>query len=377
MGVRRKDIDWLRIFGILLLFPYHTARVFDANEANYVENITKIRAGEVFMNVTWPWFMPLLFLLAGISACYALKKRSGRAFIMERVQRLFIPLVLSTLLIVPIQGYLARLQEGTLHGGYLSYFFTQFLPDFSDLSGYHGTFTPAHLWFILYLFAISLVVLPILTAVLKRRAKAGVGTFGRLFEREWFLLILFIPLLLSEALPDIAGKNPFTFGLYYVIGFFIASNEASWKTIDRFKRLSAALVAVSAALFLVFQNLPYGTGDFSWQSILFGLIRNLYGWSTLLTMLAFARIFLNRGGRVLEYLSQAAFPVYVLHQSVLMVVAHFVVQWNMAAGAKFWLILFGALIASFAVYEVFRRIPPLRVVLGVKASKPKPVQVQT
>ena len=88
--MRRKDIDWLRIFGILLLFPYHTARVFDANEANYVENITKIRAGEVFMNVTWPWFMPLLFLLAGISAFYALKKRSGRAFIMERVQRLFI-----------------------------------------------------------------------------------------------------------------------------------------------------------------------------------------------------------------------------------------------------------------------------------------------
>ena len=220
-------------------------------------------------------------------------------------------------------------------------------------------------------------MLPILTAVLKRRAKAGVGTFGRLFEREWFLLILFVPLLLSEALPDIAGKNPFTFGLYYVIGFFIASNEASWKAIARFKWLSAALVAVSAALFLLFQNLPYGTGDFSWQSIVFGLIRNLYGWSALLTLLAFARVFLNRGGRVLEYLSQAAFPIYVLHQSVLMVVAYFVVPWDMSAGAKFWLILFGALIASYALYEVFRRIPPLRVVLGVKVSKPKPVQVRT
>lgn len=375
--MRRKDIDWLRIFGILLLFPYHTARVFDSTEANYVENLVKIRAGEVFMNLTWPWFMPLLFLLAGVSAFYALRKRSGREFVTERVQRLFIPLVLGILLIVPIQGYLARLQEGTLNGNYLQYLFTQFLPDFSEMSGYHGTFTPAHLWFILYLFVISLAVLPILTAVIKRRAKAGIGAFGRLFEREWFLLLLFVPLLASEALPDIAGKNPFYFGLYYVIGFFIASNDASWKAIDRIKWLSAALVAVSLALFLAFQNMAYGTGDFSWQSIVFGLIRNLYGWSALLAMLAFARIFLNRGGRILEYLSQAAFPVYVLHQSVLMVVAYFVVQWDMAAGAKFALILFGALVASFALYEIFRRVPPLRVVLGVKDAKPKPIQARS
>lgn len=29
MGERRREIDWLRNFGILLLFPFHAARVFD------------------------------------------------------------------------------------------------------------------------------------------------------------------------------------------------------------------------------------------------------------------------------------------------------------------------------------------------------------
>jgi glucans biosynthesis protein C len=375
--MRRKDIDWLRIFAIFLLFPFHTARVFDSSEANYIENAVTSRAGEIFMNVIWPWFMPLLFLVAGISAYYALQKRSGKEFAIERVMRLLVPLVLGIILIVPIQGYLARLQEGTLHGGYWSFLFTQFFPNFSDLSGYHGTFTPGHLWFIMYLFVISMAVLPILTGTLKRRKGKGIGAFGRLFEREWFLVLLFIPLLSFEALPDIAGKNPFYYALYYLIGFFIASNDASWKAIDRVKWLSAALVAFSVPLFLVSQNLSYGTSDFSWQSILHGLFRNLYGWSALLTMLAFARMFLNRGGRVLDYLSQAAFPVYVLHQSVMMVVAYFVVQWNMGVPGKYWLILFTTLIASFALYEISRYIPPLRVVLGIKKARPKPVSVRT
>ena len=374
--MRRKDIDWLRIFGIFLLFPYHTARVFDSTEANYVENLSKLSGGEVFMNVAWPWFMPLLFLLAGVSAFYALKKRSGGAFLLERVQRLLVPLVLGTVLIVPIQGYLARLQEGTLAGGYFTYLITQFFPDFSDMSGYHGTFTPAHLWFILFLFIISLPLLPLQKAILKRREKAGMGALSRLFGKGWFLLLLSIPLLLFEALPDIAGKNPFYYALFYMIGFFIAGNDESWVAIDKVKWWSAALTALGIPLFLVFQNLAQGRGDYSWQGILYGLFSNVYGWSALMCMLAFAQKYFNRGGRVYAYLSKAAFPVYLLHQSVLMAAAYFIVKLNMAAQGKFILILFGSLLATFAVYEVLRRIPLLHAVLGIKESKPKPAGIQ-
>jgi hypothetical protein len=37
-AVRRHDLDWLRILAVLLLIPFHSARVFDTFEAFYVKN---------------------------------------------------------------------------------------------------------------------------------------------------------------------------------------------------------------------------------------------------------------------------------------------------------------------------------------------------
>lgn len=367
--MRRKYIDWLRIFGIILLFPYHTFRVFDPGEANYVENAAKSAFGQTFMAAVWPWFMPLLFLVAGISTWYALQKRDGRHFTRERVMRLLVPLVLGILFIVPIQGYVARLQEGTLQGGYLNYLFTQFLPDFSDISGYHGTFTPAHLWFILYLFVISMVLLPIFLLVVRKRAKQGIGGFGRLFEKGWFLFLLFIPLTISEGLPDLGGKNPFFFGLYYVIGFFIASSDGAWKTIDRIRWPALAVLAVTIPGYFLLRNIAAGKDDFAWQSIIWALVRNLYGITALLCMLAFAGRYLNRGGKALDYMNQAAFPVYILHQSVMMAVAYFVVQWNIGTAPKMIAIMAVTLALCVALFEVCRHVPPLRVLLGIKKVK--------
>lgn len=367
--VRRKDIDWLRLFGILLLFPFHTARIFDTREANYIENAAKSLFGVQFMDAIWPWFMPLLFLVAGVSTWYALRKRDGKRFLSERVMRLLVPLILGVILIVPIQGYVARLQEDTLHGGYLHYLFTQFFPDFSDISGYHGTFTPAHLWFIMYLFVISVVLLPIFLHVIKAREKKGIGPIGRLFGKGWFLLLLFIPLTISEGLPGIAGKNPFFYGLYYAIGFFIASSEGCWKAVDKIRWPAFASLAVSIPAFYILRGFAYGTGDWSWQSVTLGFVRNLYGMGALLCMLAFAQRYLNRGGKVLDYLNQAAFPVYILHQSVMMVIAYFVVQWSIGISGKFIFIMISSLAASVALFEICRHVPPLRVILGIKKAK--------
>ncbi len=71
----------------------------------------------------------------------------------------------------------------------------------------------------------------------------------------------------------------------------------------------------------------------------------------------------------MDYLSQAAFPVYILHQSVMMVIAFFVVQRNMGVTGKFLIIMFATLASSIALYEVFRHIIPFRIVLGIKKSK--------
>lgn len=59
--------------------------------------------------------------------------------------------------------------------------------NYSDLTGYHGSFTPGDLWFILYLFIISLITLPII----KKLSTHNI----RLFKGSFKILIICIQLL--------------------------------------------------------------------------------------------------------------------------------------------------------------------------------------
>lgn len=217
--MRRYGIDWLRIFVVFLLFPFHAARVFDGWEINYIKDQTNAFSSWLVAGVGF-WFMALLFVIAGYSTFQALQKRSTGAYIKERVLRLLVPLLFGFVLIVPVQGYVASLQHEGFTGNYLRFLRGYFL-DFGDISGYTGGFTPAHLWFILYLFVISLCLLPLLSKL--RMPKEGHAA------SVWLLLLAFIPMTAAEVLPDIGGKNPFFYALLFLFGFLIArSNTIMW-----------------------------------------------------------------------------------------------------------------------------------------------------
>jgi len=74
------------------------------------------------------------------------------------------------------------------------------------------------------------------------------------------------------------------------------------------------------------------------------------------------------GRKRAELLNQAAFPVYILHQSVMMVIAYFVVQWQIGVGLQAAAIAVISLIASPALFELFKRFAPTRFILGIKAK---------
>ena len=76
---------------VLLLIPYHAAQAFNCwGELNYI-CFTPDRILSSFIVFFSPFFMPLLFLLAGMSTTYALKKRSYPQYIAERTKRLIVP----------------------------------------------------------------------------------------------------------------------------------------------------------------------------------------------------------------------------------------------------------------------------------------------
>lgn len=208
LSQRRYDIDWLRNLGILLLFPFHSARVFDHWDAFYVKSEQLSWGFSWFIAVTSYWFMPLLFWLAGSASWYALQRRSNKQYVKDRFNRLFIPLIVGVLLLVPPQGYFALLDHQGEAASYLSFLSSYFVV-FSDLSGYFGTFTPAHLWFILYLFVLSLVALPFFNYF--KRGKEAINKFNRIFSRPVTFILLFVVLVLTQVLPAPGGQNPVYF----------------------------------------------------------------------------------------------------------------------------------------------------------------------
>ncbi len=383
MTKRRYDIDWLRIFGIAMLFPFHAARVFDVFEPNYVKNAVWQSMDQAMgtPGFSWPlslfifftayWFMPLLFWLAGSSSWYALQKRDNGQYARERVARLLVPFLFGLVVIVPPQGYMARLMQG-YQGGYLNYLLGYFT-DFNDLSGYYGTFTPAHLWFILYLFVISLVLLPLMRAIRKRVVVAN--ECGQPFWLAHWMArpaaFLTLPLLLTitEALPDIGGKNPFYYAALFLIGYLAACGNGMQAMLNRVRL--PALVSLPAVLVMLgLMQFQWGFGnhpDLSVPQAAMAVTRNLALILTMTVLLGYGNKFLNKSSKALPYLNRAAFPVYILHQSVMMVVAFFVVHWPLPIWGKFSLVIALSFAATLLLYElVVRRINFVRTLFGVK-----------
>ncbi len=356
--MRRHGFDWLRIFVIFLLFPFHTARVFDIWEPNYVKD-TVNGFSTWFVAALGYWVMPLLFVIAGYGAYCALTKRSTGQFLKERALRLIVPLIFGLIVIVPPQGYLALTQQYGFTGGYFS-FLGRYFTDFSDLSGYTGSFTPAHLWFILYLFIISAaLVVPVRKLAMRPERLQSLA-------RPWLVILAFIPLTAMQALPDIGGKNIFYFALFFVFGAVFANSGAFLEKLKklRFPLLSGGLLT-GAVMFLIASRFGWPDG-YTLEGISFALLRNLSAWLLILGLLGVADTYLSRPIRALSYLNRASYPVYLVHQTLLLVVAYYVVMTDLPPALKFIVIAAGSLVVSVGCFEICRRFRVTRFLFGIK-----------
>jgi peptidoglycan/LPS O-acetylase OafA/YrhL len=371
-GKRRPDIDWLRIMAVLLLVPFHAARIFNVGEAFYAKNAELGIPLSRFIAFVDPWHMPLLFVLAGASTYFALGQRSGIEYLRERAQRLLIPLLFGVLIVVPPQGFYAKLTNGVDPGSYIAYY-PQFFHLDADLSGYYGSFTPAHLWFILFLFVFSVVALPLFVQLESSR---GYGLAARLSagcQRPGMLFLMAVPLAVAAALPDLGGKNPFFYGTLFVYGYLLFSKPRLQRAIDAHTWWALGLGGITMVLYLSIRYDPprYSAGD-----IALHLLRNFNTWFWVLACLGLGHRYLCHAGRVSRYLSESSYPFYILHQTIIVMIGYYVVQTDAPLGIKFVTIVLASLITTFGLYEaVIRRWNPLRLAFGMKpAEGRRPVQ---
>lgn len=346
--MRKHYIDNLRTIVILLLFPVHTFMIWNNYGTKFYVWAGADNLLSSLIVVVNPWFMALLFVLAGMSARYSLEKRSAGAFVRERIRKLLVPFAAGVIFIVPLQTLYARKfffsYDGSVIQNY-KYFFTHF----TDLSGYDGCFTPGHLWFILYLFIISIVGLLITRYLPYRQVSVYVKKI-----KIWHLILLFVPVWLLYYVGNFGGYSIGKYLLLYLIGYYVFDDDVIGNILCN-KRLILPLFAVFQVLLAVLY-FKYGYyGDF---------FVNLVGWSGVLACIAFGKSLLDRENKVTKYFKKASFPIYILHQTILVGAAYHTLAVVRGTILQVCVIMFGSFLLTIGVYEVMRRIPIIKKLIG-------------
>lgn len=239
MNKRLNYIDNLRSISVFLLVLYHIAIAYNSwGEANYIffERVNSIASIVVFIS---PWFMPLMFLLAGVSASFSMKKRGCSAFIKERLKRLGIPLIIGIIFISPILSFVADKSHNGYEGNYFEHYLVYF-SKFTDLTGYDGGFTLGNFWFIAVLIVISFLGCGIIKAIdcISKNS------------RKRLIVVNVITIALAVATFDIVifGKRIITYLCVYLLGYYLFSREEFVHKMVNFKWIIICLWVVTSGI---------------------------------------------------------------------------------------------------------------------------------
>lgn len=344
-------MDNLRNLTILLLFPVHTFMIWNNFGQKFYIWQGENKILSTFIVLVNPWFMPLLFILAGMSARYALEKRTVKEFIDERVTKLFIPFISGLILLIPVQTFFARKYFDHFNGTMLEnwrYFFSHL----TDFSGYDGAFTPGHLWFILYLFLISLLALPVFLALPYQKIAPNVQKLP-----VTGIFFLFIPIWLMYYLGNFGGYSIGKYFALYIIGYYFLSNENVIAKIEKNIRQFLFLGFTGTLLLVIlYYNFSY-YGD---------LWINCIGWNCILCLLILGKKFLNKHTKFTAYGNWISYPVYILHQSILVALAYYILPIFDCIPMQAAVICAGGFLLTVSACHLIRPIPYVRKIIGIR-----------
>ena len=391
---RRYDIDTLRVFAVILLIYFHTAMIFNIWSVFHLKDNDLSLEAAIFVSFLNIWHMPLFFFLAGISTYYALSFRTGEEYAKERVKRLLIPLIFGILIIVPPQVYFERLAwwSETRHSpiNFNGTYF-EFYPQFFIGIYPNGNFSWHHLWFMWYLFFISLIALPLFLKLRSEKGKQHISDLASTFEKGRKIFLFSIPIMIINIslrwiFPE---SHDFIFDwaailhflLIFIFGFIVVSDPRFEDSIARNKGLALFLGIIIAVFTLTFDTLIYL--DSSLNSTLTGfttsnpaililiyligmVLWSLCVWCWLIAFLGYGRKYLNKENSFIKHFSEIALPYYILHQTVIIIIGFYVIQWDTTILIKYLVITTAALFLTLLGCELIKTNKITRFMFGMR-----------
>jgi len=381
-SARLHYIDWLRTLAMLAIFLFHTNRFFDAG-GWHLKNaeLSDVSSGvSGFMDL---WLMPLFFLLSGVGSWYALKSRSGRQYLIDRVKRLLIPLyTVGVFVVVVPQVYF----EWVTNKGYTGTFgemipkYFGAIPDKLNHSPLFFNVMYGHLWFLQFLFLISLLTLPLLAYLKGEGGQRLVQRLAEWCSHRGGVFIFILPLALVRVGLESFFEGNITwasfvyYALFFLIGYIV---PADGRFTDSFRRTGWVCLVLGVlgwasigAMFVVYGYEDVMEASFSPLFVLFQFVVSVANWSFVVFILSLGVRYLNFTNGVVRYGNEAVLPFYVVHQTVILSIGWFVIQWSVGIPIKYLTIAAISFVIIVAIYELLiRRINVLRFLFGMKLQR--------
>lgn len=344
--MRRHFLDHLRAGTVLLVLVYHVFYLYNASGAAAgVGGFAPVQYQDALLYFVYPWFMVLLFVIAGCSARYALERQETRAFLRARTRKLLVPSTLGLFVYHFLGGLLY------LHlGGALASIPRALVYPIAALSG------TGPLWFIqtLWLFSMLLPLVRRLDRNDRFYALCGRAT---------------LPVLLALALPvwggALLGHLPvvvtYRFGIYgvaFLLGWFVFAHDAVQERLARaWRPLLLAACAAGVAYTLYF----FGRESYTSDACLTHPFTNAYLWLMTLALLGTGKALWDKPSPRMDALARRSFGVYITHYVIALYACWALRTFTpLPAVCDYILALAAVLLLSPVVYELARRVPLVR-----------------
>jgi glucan biosynthesis protein C len=354
---RRYDIDWLRVIAIGLLLIYHVAIGFQpwGVMIGFITNDKPWTSLWLPMTMLNVWRIPFLFFVSGVGVYFSMQRRSWMQLLKERAIRIGLPYVFGMFCIFPISSLILRY-----------YFGWPLIWDYN----------PGHLWFLGNILVYVVFLSPVFYLLKNSPDGRFVRGLKQLFKTPLGLVPVIALFILEERLVQ---PNPyelyamtwhgFFLGLLaFFCGFcFVIGGDDFWKMLLKWRWL----FLVTAVILFIVRLVIFETRAPGYMIVVESDL-----W--IFSVFAFGHRYFTRDSKALRYLSEAAYPVYILHMIFLFLGSMLIFPLEIYPQVKFVLVLLFTFLGCFAFYEfVIRKINVLRLLFGVKMKTSNATKVAT
>jgi glucans biosynthesis protein C len=376
-------LDALRVLAIFFVFLFHAVHPYDLNSW-HVKNIDQSETLTIILVVFFMFGMPFFFMVAGAGTWFALRRRSAKQFAIERTRRLLVPFLFFTIL----SFFIAQYYEwgNRVYRGVTTLTFPEYLQATREWHSAFG-FSPvwlsvgAHLWFLGFLYAFSILSLPLLMWFKSPQGGRFIAWLARICSVRGGILIFLLPLLalrylLTPIFPQEHDWADFIYqGAFFVVGFLLFSHDAILKAIRRDGWLlgGIGLAAILSLMTVYLTGNPvdawyeaYGTAGFYLTMGIFTLVGLV--WS--LALLFIGMRYMDKDKAWIRYAQEIALPFFIVHQPVILVIASFVVKWSVGIPLKMLVTVTSSFFICWGLVEfIIRRVGFLRFLFGMTSSR--------